>query len=155
MENIYYYNTEIGRIGIIENGKAVTHLLWNEELPPYECREQETELTKAAAKELVEYLKGKKKQFSIPLEPSGTDFRKKVWNALIKIPYGSTMSYMQIASVVGSPKACRAVGSANHHNPIPIFIPCHRVIGANGSLTGFGGGIDLKKKLLDLEKENI
>jgi methylated-DNA-[protein]-cysteine S-methyltransferase len=155
VESICYYETEIGHIGVIDNGKAVTRLLWDKETPSYECCEQETELTKAAAQELREYLAGKRKQFTIPLKPIGTIFRKKVWDTLLAIPYGSTMSYMQVAFAVGSPKACRAVGGANHNNPIPIFIPCHRVIGADGSLTGFGGGMDLKKKLLALESKNM
>ena len=88
----------------------------------------------------------------MPLEPNGTEFMKQVWTALCGIPYGKTATYGEIAERVGRPKAARAVGLANNRNPIPIIIPCHRVIGANGSLTGYAGGLDMKKRLLDLEK---
>lgn len=103
----------------------------------------------------MDYFSGKLKQFSIPLNPYGTNFMRKVWNALQKIPYGETATYKDISELIEHPKAYRAVGLANSRNPIPIFIPCHRVIGANGKLVGFsGGGLDLKQKLLDLEKKN-
>ena len=97
------------------------------------------------------YLSGERRTFDLPLAPEGTAFQKAVWAELEKIPYGETRSYGQIAAQVGNAKACRAVGMANHRNPIPIFIPCHRVIGADGSLTGYGGGLDCKKVLLRLE----
>lgn len=113
----------------------------------------ETSLLKKAAEELAEYLEGERKTFSLPCNPKGTEFQKKVWSALRKIPYGETRSYQQIAEAIGNTKACRAVGMANNKNPILIVIPCHRVIGKNGSLVGFGCGIELKEKLLKLEKE--
>jgi methylated-DNA-[protein]-cysteine S-methyltransferase len=91
------------------------------------------------------------REFSLPLQPSGTEFQRRVWFALADIGYGTTESYAQLASRVGNPKACRAVGLANGRNPIPLVLPCHRVIGSNGSLTGYGGGLDLKKWLLDHE----
>ena len=89
----------------------------------------------------------------MPLTPEGTDFQKKVWEALKAIPYGETRSYAQIAAAAGNPKACRAVGGANNKNPLPVIIPCHRVIGADGSLTGYGGGLEIKRFLLNLERE--
>jgi len=112
----------------------------------------ETELLKEASRQLAEYLDGFRKTFDLPLNPQGTEFQKKVWNALCDIPYGEIRSYKQIAEAVGNPKASRAVGMANNRNPIMIFIPCHRVIGSNGSLVGYGGGLDMKEKLLSLEK---
>ncbi len=106
----------------------------------------------ATRKQLDSYFAGKRKTFDVPLAPHGTAFQTRVWSALTKIPFGETKSYGAIALTIGSPKAVRAVGAANGRNPIPIIIPCHRVIGANGSLTGFGGGMAWKELLLDLEK---
>jgi methylated-DNA-[protein]-cysteine S-methyltransferase len=101
--------------------------------------------------QLRAYFAGELSDFDLPLAMQGSPFERKVWSALCKIPYGKTVSYGHIASKIGQPKACRAVGLANGKNPIPIIVPCHRVIGANGSLTGYGGGLDLKRKLLRLE----
>src|SRR5699024_8750818 len=100
-------------------------------------------------KQLLEYFNGERKVFDLKLNPKGTEFQKKIWNELIKIPYGETKSYSEIAKNIGNPKACRAVGNANNKNPIGICIPCHRVIGKNGSLTGYAGGIDKKEYLLN------
>jgi len=97
------------------------------------------------------YFAGDLKIFDLPLELIGTEFQKRVWNALLAIPYGQTRSYTQIAQQIGAPRAVRAVGAANGRNPIPIVVPCHRVIGASGDLVGFGGGLEWKRKLLDLE----
>ena len=102
--------------------------------------------------QLDAYFKGELTKFDIELNIQGTDFQKKVWQQLVKIPYGETLSYGELAKRIGNPKASRAVGMANGKNPISIIVPCHRVIGKNGSLTGFGGGLDAKKTLLDLEK---
>ncbi len=102
--------------------------------------------------QLEEYMAGTRTEFDLPLKPEGTEFQKKVWNALLLIPYGETKSYKGIAVLIDNPKGCRAVGMANNRNPIPIIIPCHRVIGANGSLIGYGGGLDIKVKLLELER---
>jgi methylated-DNA-[protein]-cysteine S-methyltransferase len=103
------------------------------------------------ATQLREYFAGTRREFDLPLAPSGTEFQRSVWNVLRAIPYGRTWSYLDVANAIGKPSACRAVGAANGANPLPIVVPCHRVIGANGSLTGFGGGIDVKKRLLALE----
>lgn len=104
--------------------------------------------------ELDEYFQGKRKTFDIPLRTHGTPFQEKVWAALQEIPYGETRSYKDIAEAIGHPKAYRAVGMANNANPLFIIIPCHRVIGADGSLTGYGGGLPMKKALLSLEKKH-
>jgi methylated-DNA-[protein]-cysteine S-methyltransferase len=108
-----------------------------------------------AIRQLREYFAGEREAFSLALIPQGTDFQRAVWSELQKIPYGETISYKQLAERIGKPKAVRAVGAANGANPIPIIIPCHRVIGNDGSLTGFGGGLPLKKKLLELESRQL
>lgn len=111
----------------------------------------DTPLLRAGIRQLEEYLSGNRQQFDLPLSFYGTEFQVKVWKALLEIPYGKTASYGDIAAAVGNPKACRAVGMANHANPIVIVVPCHRIIGANGSLTGYGGGLEVKRRLLQLE----
>jgi methylated-DNA-[protein]-cysteine S-methyltransferase len=106
-------------------------------------------------RQLQAYFHGELQAFDLPLALEGTDFQLRVWNALRTIPYGETISYTQLAERIGNPKAVRAVGLANGGNPIPIIVPCHRVIGSDGSLTGFGGGLSTKKKLLDLENKQL
>ncbi len=115
----------------------------------------ESELLAETRIQLVQYLAGQRFDFDLPLAPTGTPFQKSVWNALLSIPYGHTCSYKAIARSIGKPKACRAVGQANNRNPIAIIIPCHRVIGTNGSITGYGGGIRLKQRLLALERSSL
>ena len=110
-----------------------------------------TPLMQMAEKQLQEFYEGKRDQFALPLNPSGTPFQKKVWEALLTIPKGETRTYQDVARLSGNEKASRAVGMANNRNPIPIFIPCHRVIGKNGALVGYGGGLHIKEKLLELE----
>jgi methylated-DNA-[protein]-cysteine S-methyltransferase len=104
-----------------------------------------------AVNQIDAYFEQQLRTFSLPLQPSGTDFQRRVWSALADISYGGTESYGQLAVRVGNPKACRAVGLANGRNPIPLILPCHRVIGSNGSLTGYGGGLELKRWLLEHE----
>jgi len=115
--------------------------------------EGENPILLAARTQLEEYFAGTRREFALPLAPCGTEFRRSVWQALCTIPYGQTVSYGQLAAMIGSPKAARAVGGANHVNPISIIIPCHRVIGAAGDLVGYGGGLWRKQWLLDLERE--
>ena len=155
MDGLFLYDTEIGRIAIGENGGAIALLRLPGEEVPGTVVQHETELLRKAAEQLREYLRGERKMFDLPLAPEGTAFQKAVWSALQEIPYGQTRSYGEIAAQIGRPKACRAVGMANHCNPIPIFIPCHRVIGADGSLTGYGGGLDIKRTLLALERRTL
>lgn len=157
MRNIYFYDTRLGRIGIADNGMsggedAITHLCFQGSPVPEGYCEKETPVIKEAGRQLAEYLEGKRTHFDLSYEMEGTDFEKKVWNALLTIPYGETRSYGDIAAQVGNKKACRAVGRANGRNPIGIFVPCHRVIGANGKLTGFAGGISTKEALLEIEQ---
>lgn len=114
--------------------------------------ESQSMILQETVRQLQEYFAGERTEFSIPLAPQGTEFQKKVWKALLRIPYGETRSYGEIAQMVGNSKASRAVGMANHNNPIPILIPCHRVIGKNGKLTGYAGGLEKKTALLELER---
>jgi methylated-DNA-[protein]-cysteine S-methyltransferase len=151
MINGFYYETKIGKICILENGIAITHMHFGEINLP-DTNIVETPLIKKAINQLEEYLDGNRKNFDLPLSPKGTEFQQRVWNALQEIPYGKTCSYKDIAKNIGNIKACRAVGMANNRNPIAIFIPCHRVIGANGKLVGYAGGLDIKEKLLEIEK---
>lgn len=105
-----------------------------------------------ARTELEEYFAGRRREFDLPLAPHGTPFQQRVWQALRAIPYGSTCTYGELAAAVGNPRASRAVGMANHRNPLPILIPCHRVIGASGALTGYAGGLEWKRRLLAIEE---
>ena len=116
--------------------------------------EQGDEILEKTRKQLNEYLNGNRKEFDIPLLMVGTDFQRRVWKALMKVPYGVTSTYGQIAEDIGSPKAVRAVGNANSANPISIIVPCHRIIGSDGELVGYGGGLSVKKRLLKLEQRN-
>jgi methylated-DNA-[protein]-cysteine S-methyltransferase len=115
------------------------------------AREPAEPVLASAVRQLNEYFAREREIFSIPLRPAGTPFQLRVWKALEEIPYGHTRTYLDIARALGQPAAVRAVGAANGRNPLPIFVPCHRVIGTNGSLTGYGGGLDLKLELLRLE----
>ncbi len=152
MINLFFYQTDIGRVAVAENGTAITQLYFEGEAAPADAVVTETELLKEAGRQLLDYFAGRRTEFSLPLAPSGTAFQKKVWESLCTIPYGETRSYKEIAQSVGSPKGFRAVGMANNRNPIPVLIPCHRVIGANGNLVGYGGGLSIKERLLNLEK---
>ena len=136
-----------------DKGKIIRLNSHPDQLPPQE-ELNATPLLKEAFRQLDEYLDGKRQGFDLPLAPQGTPFQQKVWQALQTIPYGETRSYKQIAEQIGNPLGCRAVGMANNKNPIGIIIPCHRVIGANGKLVGYAGGLDLKTQLLNLEKKN-
>ena len=150
MKKIFYYDTYAGRIGIAEEDGAITNLIFSER----DWKVEETELIKETKRQLDEYFAGKRKEFDVPTRLEGTEFQKRVWNELKNIPYGKTVTYKDIAEAVGCPKGYRAVGLANNRNPISIIYPCHRVIGSNGSLTGYGGGLDVKEKLLALESGN-
>lgn len=150
----YRVSTEMGQFGLVASETELTHLFFDGETPRFDTTEQATPLLRQAAAELQQYLSGKRQQFTVPLDPAGTEFFRRAWQALIAIPYGETRSYQQIAAMVGNAKACRAVGLANNRNPLPIFIPCHRVIGANQKLTGYRGGLPLKQTLLELEQRH-
>jgi len=147
------YESPVGPLTLISNGAALTDLQFEDPRYAYTpAPAGNDKLLDAARRQLDSYFAGKLRAFDLPLAPKGTPFQQRVWQALLTIPYGFTRSYGQQAAAIGSPQASRAVGLANGRNPISIIIPCHRVIGANGSLTGYGGGMGRKKSLLDLEQ---
>ncbi len=150
MNCFYKYETIIGPLFILENNGSIVGI--SNKAEGWQGINKETEVIKETYRQLSEYFAGKRESFDIPIKTQGTDFQEKVWNVLKQIPYSETRSYKDIACAVGNPKAMRAVGMANNRNPIMIVIPCHRVIGANGQLIGYGGGLDVKEKLLTLEK---
>ena len=148
--NYFYQKTKLGYITIIENNNKIIELKFNKIknnsnfiLSP---------LIKKTFTELDEYFRGIRKKFDIPIEPNGTNFQKKVWQELIKIPYGTYTTYKDIANKIGNKNASRAVGNANNKNPILIIIPCHRVIGSNNKLKGYSQGMSYQEKLLKIEK---
>lgn len=148
--------TSITTIGFVDEKKAKQVQIWKPEYENGTDKDQGAEGNRDCpsireAEQLTEYFAGKRKVFDLPLEPYGTEFQKKVWQALMEIPYGRTCSYGEIAAKIGNPKASRAVGSANNKNPIAIVIPCHRVVGANGALVGYASGLQTKEALLKLE----
>jgi methylated-DNA-[protein]-cysteine S-methyltransferase len=155
VKNIFSYNLKGIKIVITEEtipqGKAITGVVFGKQKHAGFIK-AETPLIKKTATQIVEYLSGKRKQFTVPIMLHGTEFQLAVWKALQSIPYGETRSYKEIAALIGRPKALRAVGMANNRNPVSIIVPCHRVIGSDGSLTGYGGGLPLKQHLLELEQ---
>ena len=161
MRYVYFYNTGIKELGILGIGATedkITDLFFEYEIENIKKSSnyiiKETTLIKKATSQLFEYLNGKRRDFNLPLLKEGTDFQISVWNELLKIPYGETRSYKDIAIAINNEKAVRAVGMANNRNKISIFIPCHRVIGSNKKLVGYGGGLEIKEFLLNLEKRN-
>jgi methylated-DNA-[protein]-cysteine S-methyltransferase len=151
----YYVDSPIGEIGIAEDGKGISDLFFGRKSGQAAVKEEGTPLLLKAAGQLEEFFKSKRQVFDLPISLCGTDFQMAVWDALQSIPYGETRSYKQIAEQIGKPKAYRAVGMANNRNPVSIIIPCHRVIGHDGSLTGYGGGVTLKDYLLRLEARYV
>jgi methylated-DNA-[protein]-cysteine S-methyltransferase len=157
MTRTYYkkkISSPVGELSLIANERSLVALLWEKDGNDF-CEDcvpsKRHPILDETEKQLKEYFQGKRSSFDIPLEPEGTKFQLAVWRALREIPFAKTCSYGAIAKRIGRPKASRAVGAANGRNPISIIVPCHRVIGANGNLTGFGGGLKNKKILLDLE----
>lgn len=147
-----------GMLTVVASDRGIRYITFEEDAHPKSyvgmdvCDDAEHPVVADALTQLREYLDGSRISFDVPLDLVGTEFQVDAWNALAKIPYGGTVSYAQQASSIGRPKATRAIGSANGRNPIVIVLPCHRVVGADGSLTGFGGGLHVKSWLLDLEK---
>ena len=136
----------------MESGGKITHLFLQAAQAPAGLEEKQTPLLRRAAAQLEAYFAGKRQHFDLPLAPEGTGFEQQVWKLLRAIPYGQTCTYGDLARRLNNPRAARAVGGACHRNPLPIFIPCHRVVGAAGKLTGYAGGLPIKKTLLDLEQ---
>jgi methylated-DNA-[protein]-cysteine S-methyltransferase len=151
-----YLKTPVGRLKLVADDTGLAAVLWENDRPARVPLERSSELgshpvLKAASAQLEEYFAGTRRDFDVALSPRGTPFQRKVWNALARIPFGATRSYGELAREISKPSASRAVGMANGRNPISIIVPCHRVIGANGALTGFAGGLEAKKYLLAFE----
>lgn len=150
----------IGELFVVSDGTAITEIHFEShhgDAPP-NCAEVgvgAVELLDRAAEQLAEYFAGERREFDLPVAPRGTEFQRRAWAQLLEIPYGETLTYGEQARRIDAPTASRAVGAANGANPIPIVIPCHRVVGANGSLTGYAGGVDVKRALLDLERGQL
>jgi methylated-DNA-[protein]-cysteine S-methyltransferase len=157
--NYCYLDTAIGKLLIAGDAEAIHRIEFPQRGKPGQPEPDWIESSRwpvaEAVRQLRQYFAGKRTDFDLPLAPQGTEFQRTVWRNLQQIPYGETISYGELAKRVGNPKASRAVGAANGSNPIPIVIPCHRVIGANGKLTGFGGGLPVKEKLLALEARQL
>ncbi len=152
------FDSPVGELVLTSNGEAITELFMKKHKgapKPIEDWRRDDGMFREAARQLRAYFAGELTEFDLRLETRGTKFQRRVWAELLKIPYGSTINYGELARRIGNPNASRAVGAANGQNPISIIIPCHRVIGSNGSLTGYGGGIERKKFLLDLEAGNL
>lgn len=154
MKAIVFFDGLLGRYALEENEGQLTRMWVGDRitLAPADMDIWETPLLKEAKAQLDAYFAGRLKAFELPLAPAGTEFQMKVWNALCTIPYGETITYGQLAERLGNANASRAVGMANSRNPLPVFIPCHRVVGTGGKLTGYTGGLDIKVKLLELEQ---
>ncbi len=156
IEDYCYYQSPIGLIRMGETWGFLTRADFIEQNTESEhflsdSISKTSTLLKDACRQLDEYFEGRRQKFDLALKPQGTDFQRFAWESLLRIPYGETRSYLQQAESIRNPKAIRAIGQANSRNPIPIIIPCHRVIGKNGSLTGYAGGLDRKTRLLSLE----
>lgn len=148
--------TPMGKLVLGATERGLRYIYFGEALPKskkWEVWVEAPQLLQPYEEELRAYFRGELREFSCQLDLEGTDFQKKCWQALLRIPYGKTRSYAEIAQAVGSPRAFRAVGQANHDNPIPIIVPCHRVITSSGTLGGYGGGLDMKRALLHLEQQ--
>jgi methylated-DNA-[protein]-cysteine S-methyltransferase len=151
-DNCHYVSqllTPTGYLRLYANETAVTEIKFNDEA----ITENPNAITSLAKEQMQEYLAGTRQEFDLPLAPKGTEFQMRVWQQLLHVAYGQTASYLDIAKALNKPTACRAVGAANGKNPIAIVIPCHRVIGASGKLTGYAGGLSRKSFLLSLESE--
>ena len=155
MSPVLYRVYPIGTLGLMDDGQGLSRVFLRREGVKYGFPEGETPLTVQAAEELEEYFARRRTTFTVPVSPHGTEFQLAVWKALRDIPYGQTRTYGEIAGLAGRPKAARAVGMANHDNPLLIFTPCHRVVGKDGALTGFACGLEVKRRLLELEGARI
>lgn len=148
------FDSPIGKLVVAADAAGIRHILFPDNRHETRGRaewQRNPEPVRVAREQLLAYLEGQRTVFDLPLAPAGTPFQLKVWNALASIPFGQTRSYGELAAQIGEPRAVRAVGAANGRNPLPIVLPCHRVIGSDGSLTGFGGGLPVKQFLLELE----
>ena len=159
---LFYKEIEspVGKLKLVARSEALVAVLWERERPNRVKLDTMTldprhPILLETERQLAEYFSGERIQFDLPLQPDGSEFQKKVWQALREIPFGQTRSYLDLAKALGSSKAARAIGAANGKNPLSIIVPCHRVVGADGSLTGFAGGVETKAALLALENRSI
>lgn len=146
------FDSVIGRIVVEDDGSFITRVYVDN---AFIGSGDNSRLFIAVKTQLEEYFCGKRREFDIPIRLNGTEFQKAVWNALLTVPYGKIASYKDIAAMIGKPKAARAVGGANNKNPVIIIVPCHRVVGADGGLTGYACGTDIKQTLLNIEKNSV
>jgi methylated-DNA-[protein]-cysteine S-methyltransferase len=153
MADVLVISTPVGPLRLVAAGDALARVEFQPNVPS--SGRSDSPVLAAAAEQLAEYFAGTRREFDVPLAPSGTPFQLEVWSMLSRIPYGRTWSYSELARRLGRPAAVRAVGAANGRNPLPIVVPCHRVIGADGRLVGFGGGLAIKRQLLDLEQGGL
>jgi methylated-DNA-[protein]-cysteine S-methyltransferase len=149
--------SSLGNVLLVANGDALCGVYFDDQkyLPPIDPAWQEddrSEVLRAARRELDQYFAGSRKVFDLPLAPNGTSFQRAVWNAIAQVPWGETLTYAELASRAGHPGSARAAGAATGRNPLSIIVPCHRIVGSDGSLTGYAGGLDRKQKLLALER---
>jgi len=153
-------NSPVGKLTLVASDKGLVAVLWERDNPRRVrladlIEQDDHSVLIQAERQLSEYFTGRRKSFSVVLDMRGTDFQRSVWEALLAIPFGETRTYGQLAKQLGNPQASRAVGAANGRNPISIIVPCHRVIGSSGKLTGFAGGLEAKERLLNLEQEQL
>ena len=158
MNSTKQLDSPIGRLRLVATDQGLSHLLFDQQVgEDLESAGDEVEaddhpVLAAATAQLAEYFAGRRQEFDIPLDLSGTEFQRAAWSALANVPFGETRSYRQQAEAIGRPKAVRAIGAANGRNPVPIVLPCHRIVGSDGSLTGYGGGLPIKEFLLNHEQ---
>jgi methylated-DNA-[protein]-cysteine S-methyltransferase len=159
MDLVYrFVDSPVGQLKLVASAKGLVAVLWENDRPrrvplPEELGDgEESQILRSAEEQLRQYFAGERREFDLPLDMRGTEFQQRVWEALLAIPYGETTTYGRLASKLGDPNAVRAVGAANGRNPLSIVVPCHRVIGSTGKLTGFAGGLETKAHLLQLEQ---
>lgn len=156
---VHVLPSPVGPLRLVARADALVAVLWPEDDDRVRLVSEpvpgSNPLLERAARQLDDYFAGSRRSFDLPLDPNGTDFQKQAWSALCEIPYGETSTYAKQAAAIGRPRAVRAIGSANGRNPLSIIVPCHRVVGADGKLTGFAGGLDTKRWLLDHERRVV
>lgn len=158
MNSTRQLDSPIGRLRLVATDQGLSHLLFDQQVGEDlesdgdEAEADDHPVLAAATAQLAEYFAGRRQEFDIPLDLTGTEFQRAAWSALASVPFGETRSYRQQAEAIGRPKAVRAIGAANGRNPVPIVLPCHRIVGSDGSLTGYGGGLPIKEFLLSHEQ---
>ena len=158
MNSTKQLDSPIGRLRLVATDQGLSHLLFDQQVGEGlesdgdEVEADDHPVLAAATTQLAEYFAGRRQEFDIPLDLTGTEFQRAAWSALASVPFGETRSYRQQAEAIGRPKAVRAIGAANGRNPVPIVLPCHRIVGSDGSLTGYGGGLPIKEYLLNHEQ---